>query len=140
MSKRLFRTLVGLSLTMFFGVLVSFLLQGQFLPPELRSHHEADSPLTPYFLSIGFAAVATMFLYLIGEVGLMFFWRPSRLLFLVGAISLHALQFFSGHTVYTSLTNGLAAFDSLLTGFILAILYHSPISALFEKPSSEQPP
>ncbi len=68
-------------------------------------------------------------------VGLLLFWRPARALYLalvVGEILF--TSFFSSFYVGPALSFGLAEASRVVAGVILALVYWSPVKALFERP------
>jgi hypothetical protein len=139
MSRQAFRGWVVFSIVLMIAWIVAdFATVGQ-LPEDLREFRQADPELTPVMAAAIFGAIAIMVLYLIALAGLLAFWRPARVLYLVATIGGFLLVFFVGPSVTTAISEGLAYLDCALSGFILALLYFSPIKAHFDSPQSAAP-
>ena len=137
-SKGFLRTLivaeVGLGLL---SVVVSSLTE-TLLPEPLRAFLKAESEaeMTARTMIMGALTIALLVLWLLSSVGLFFFWRPARMLYLVvTVVGLLVAPFFGP---YVDAGWG-TAFDeaSLIgSGVILALIYFSPLKNLYEKPAA----
>src|SRR5688572_26279771 len=139
MSKGMFRGFVVASFLLGVGWIVADFATVSQLPEELRAFHEAEPELTPAMWIAIFLAVSLCILYLIAFVGLLVFWRPARPIYLIASVGGFFIPFLLGPTVATAITNGFAYLNCASSGFVLALLYYSPIKQDFDSPESAAP-
>jgi phosphoglycerol transferase MdoB-like AlkP superfamily enzyme len=136
-SKRLLRILVVAELLMIvLGVAVALLTEPS-LPEPLRDWVQAEAEVEPtagFLVLTGFGFLMVVAL-VVSNIGLFFFWRFARPLYLVTTLAPVLLLPAFGPDV----SSGWAAmFDDLgmiLSGIIIALIYWSPLRDLFERPA-----
>ncbi len=137
-SKRLLRILVVAELLLVtLGVVVALLTEPS-LPEPLRNWVQTEAEVEPtagFFMLTGFSLLMVVAL-LVSSIGLLFFWRLARLLYLITTLASVLLLPAFGPEV----SSGWAAmFDELgliLSGAITALIYGSPLRDLFARPAS----
>ena len=120
-----------------FGVL--FLISSFFslaaLPAPLRAYMEDQSKVGSRDLVVELALFIPLLIAgLIARVGLFFFWRPARVLFLIQIIAGTLLMPFSRPLVATGLSYTCESIGVTITGAILSLVYFSSLKDFFEKP------
>jgi hypothetical protein len=138
MSVRNFRLLVVALLLLTVGIVVSDNLTRSQLPEPLRayldSQDQADPEMNAQLLVLAFGAMVVAALALISSIGLLFLWRPARLLYTLSLALAYPMVLLMEPTIYTGLTEFLSELASLLSGVILALLYFSPLKTRFDPP------
>jgi hypothetical protein len=136
-TKRILRILLVAEVV--FGAL--FLISSYFslatLPAPLRAYMEDQSEVGPRDLVVKLALfIPLLTAGLVARVGLFFFWRPARVLFLIQIIAGTLLMPFSRPLVATGLSYACESTGVTITGAILSLVYFSSLKGLFEKPKS----
>ncbi len=134
MSRKNFRILLVLSwLLVIAGVVVSFLTESS-LPPELRAYLErvGDAPPASGEIVLAVVDVAFIILAIVLTVGLFRFRRWARSLLPVSYALGFALLPAHGPYVESGWESALFYVGSSVDGVILALVYFSPLSEVFE--------
>jgi len=130
----------------------SMFLTVPLLPPELQSYLENEDAilsltenLSPAVLkSMLVAAIGIVLAILIGTVTItvgLYFWRRwARSLYLITTILFLLSSIFLGPVVLSGPTEFLYGIGYMLTGFILALAYFSPVAEKFRKVAVETSP
>jgi hypothetical protein len=105
------------------------------LPPELRAYEQAtfEADLTSKDLILLGVALVLLSLIVVSSIGLLVFWRPARLLYLVRIIAGIAIAPFAGPYVDAGWGDSLEGAAILVSGVILPLIYYPPLSQLFEQ-------
>jgi hypothetical protein len=141
MTTKILRILVLVSLVLSIASVVSEIVSVQQLPEPLREYREKmGEDLTPGLLAGVLAALSVVLLGLIGTVGLLFFWRPGRILYMIATVAAFPLSFAFGPVVSTELTHFLTVTSTFLGGVIWALMYFSPpLQDEFDESGSDVP-
>ncbi len=123
MTKRAFRGWVIASVFLMIAWIAADFATVGHLPEDLRAFQTREPEMTPAFLGIIFVGLALMAIYGIATVGLFLFWRPARVLYLIGSIGGFSIPFFLGPTVSSAISNAMAYLDCAVSRFILELLY-----------------
>jgi len=130
-SKNLLRILVVSAIvTLILGVIGQFLAE---LPEPLKAYRQAElhgEVGAQDWLSAIFA-ITWVTMGLAGAVGLLFFWRPARILYLVAAVAGIFSTVLAGPVVLAGWSMAMDELSNLLSGAILALVYFSPLAAEF---------
>jgi len=128
----MFRIVLALMvLSAIVGAVVSF-VDVSSLPPPLKAFVREGSGAAlsrPALLAVGYAGSA---LAAVMVVGLFFFWKPARLLLLILWLLSLIISPFLGITVESPWATTLNGFSGVLEGIVIALVYFSPLAALFE--------
>jgi len=73
-------------------------------------------------------------LAIVNQVLLFFYWRPSRLLYLISCVMLFPTVLFLGLTILTPVEYLLLELSTFLAGMALALAYYSPVASRFSRP------
>lgn len=135
-SKGFLRTLIVAEFALtIIGAVVSLLTE-PLLPEPLRDFLAAESTaeVTAREIIMFAAAIPLLILLLVSSIGLFFFWRPARILYVITiAAGLLVAPFFGPYVdAGWGTTFGDAAM--IVSGVILALIYFSPLKDLYEKP------
>ena len=133
-SKSFLRTLIVVEIGLEILGIVVFLLTKSWLPESLRAFLEAEEQ-TARALVIMKVVFPLFILWLVSSIGLFFFWRPSRVLYLMSIVLGVLVSPFLGP--YVDAGWGRAFQDAAITvsGVILALVYFSPLKSLYETPA-----
>jgi hypothetical protein len=136
-SKSFLRILivVGIGLVIL-GVAVS-LLTASLLPESLRAFWKAEiqGEMTARDLGMLRVTFPAIILWLGSSIGLFFFWRPSRILYLISIVLSLLLTPFSGPYVDAGWGTAFEDAAMIVSGVILALVYFSPLKSLYERPA-----
>jgi len=116
------------------GIIVSVLSEAS-LPFELQSYmsRQSDGPFSGQDM-LGFVIwVPAMVISLIAAIGMFFFWRPARVLALIGTLLALVALPFSEPFVATGLATLFNEGSSILWGMVLALAYWSPLAQRFAR-------
>ncbi|MEK7855071.1 MAG: hypothetical protein AAB288_03200 [Acidobacteriota bacterium] len=135
-SRGFLRTLIVAEI--FLGIISIFvsLLTESSLPEPLRAFLEAESEAEVtaremMMLAVGIPLIVLLF---VSSIGLFFFWRPARILYLITVgIGLLLTPFF-GPYVDAGWGTTFEEAAVIVSGVILALVYFSPLKDLYEKP------
>ena len=120
-----------------FGVLflVSSFLSESALPPQLRAYEEAQSggSFSAHDLSELVVFTPLIIVRLVARVGLFFFWRPARLLFLITIVADLLLTPFFGPSVDAGWSRALEEAAIVISGMVLCLVYFSSLRDLYGK-------
>jgi hypothetical protein len=136
-SRGVLRTLIVAEVGLVVLSVVGSLLTEVLLPEPLQAYLETEfeGDLTTFEVAMLVAAVPLVILWLVSSIGLFFFWRPARLLYVVTMIfGMLATPFF-GPYVDAGLGAMLEDAATIMSGVILALVYFSPVKELFGGPS-----
>jgi hypothetical protein len=117
------------------GLIVSTLSEAS-LPFELQRYlaRQSSGTLSGRDLIAVVIWVPGLIVTLIAAVGMFFFWRPARVLGVIGTLlALLALPF-STPTIVSGIENFFNETSSILWGIVLGLAYWSSIATRFEKP------
>ena len=137
MNKQIFRTIVIVS----FLISIASGVVGFYYPTEvvvafnefyIANYTVTDpSMLTSYIHLFG---VALMF---ISVFGMLFFWRPSREMFVLAYFFMLPGYFFEPLFVYPPIAQILYDIGMITSGLILAAMYLEPINSIFNQKSNK---
>ena len=113
-------------------IAVSFAAE-QFLPEELQFYlqREAEADPTAGMLAAAAVVIPALICLLTGWIGMFFFWRPARWLFLAAQGLFLVVLCLFGPSVMHSVEHALDFASQLAAGAILAMAYFSPARRLF---------
>ena len=127
MTTKTFRILVLVSLVLSIASIVSEIMAGSQLPEPLREYREEmQRNMTPALLAAVLGALSVVLLGFIGTVGLLFFWRPGRIIYTIAIVAAFPLSFMFGPIISTELSHFLLVASTFLGGVIWALMYFSP--------------
>jgi hypothetical protein len=135
-TKGLLRTLIVAEIVIgIISIVVSSFTEST-LPEPLRAFSEAqtESEITTRGVAMIAAAIALIILLLVSSIGLFFFWRPARILYLLTLILGIAMTPFFGPYVDAGLGTAFEDIAVVISGVILGLVYFSPLRELYEKP------
>ena len=115
------------------GIIVMMLSEAS-LPFELQRYvsRQSDGPLSGRDILALLIWVPAIVISLIAAIGMFFFWRPGRVLALIGTLLALAALPFSEPYVATGLATLFNEGSSILWGMVLALVYWSSLSQRFE--------
>ena len=116
------------------GIIVMTLSEAS-LPFELQRYvsRQSAGPLSARDIVALVIWAPAMVVSLIAAVGMFFFWRPGRVLALIGTLLALAALPFSEPFVATGLATLFNEGSSILWGMVLALAYWSPLAQRFAK-------
>jgi amino acid transporter len=132
--KTFLQTMVIAQVLLGIGSVVVGLTTESSLPEPLLTYVQLEMRKDERVLSV--VAVALVVVYLIATTGLVFFWRRARILYLVALLGDLFVTLCSGPDVNTRWESGFETLIAGLWGFILALVYFSPLKELYAKPGS----
>lgn len=137
-SKAFLRTLIVAEIALLIIGLVVSLLTESSLPEPLRAFldAEAKAEMTAKEMMMFAATIPLLILLLVSSVGLFFFWRPARSLYLIATVAGLLLAPFFGPYVDAGWATAFDEAAILVSGVILALIYFSPLKDLYEKPAA----
>lgn len=114
--------------------IIAMMLSEATLPFELQRYvsRQSSEPLSGGHLVAIVIWVPAMVITLIAAIGMFFFWRPGRVLALIGTLLALAALPFSEPFVATGLATLFNEGSSILWGMVLALVYWSSLSQRFE--------
>lgn len=130
-----FRVILGSSVAAgIIGIIVMVLSEAS-LPFELQRYvsRQSAGPLSGRDLIVLVIWVPAMVISLIAAIGMFFFWRPARVLALIGTLLALAALPFSEPFVATGLATLFNEGASILWGMVLALAYWSPLAQRFAR-------
>ena len=80
--------------------------------------------------------IPLLILFLVSSIGLFFFWRPARIVYLIATVAGLLLTPFFGPYVDAGWGTAFDEAAILVSGVILALIYFSPLKDLYEKPAA----
>ena len=131
MTKNQFRAIVSASIILLVSAGVVVLGFNQDLPPELASF--VDAELEKDLTAVDIFGFGAALLAVAANIGLLFFARWSRPVFVIGVLSATAATAFAGPFVATAREAAVYEFGLLLDGFIIALAYCSEAKVYFER-------
>jgi hypothetical protein len=85
-----------------------------------------------------------LFLSLGSIIGLYFFWRPARVMYVTAALLIVAVNAFTGPTVDAGYGESLDELSTLMAGAVIALAWFSPLAGVFDRkfrnPGAAAPP
>lgn len=135
-SRGLLRTLLIAEICLVVvGVAVSLLTEPS-LPEPLRTflEAEAEADITGRDKSMLATVIPAIILWITSSIGLFFFWRPARTLYVITIAVGLLMTPFSGPYVNTGWAATFEEAAIIVSGVILALIYVSPLKDLFDKP------
>jgi len=116
------------------GIIIMVLSEAS-LPFELQRYasQQAAGPMSARDLVAIVIWVPAMVITLIAAIGMFFFWRPARVLALVGTLLALAALPFSEPFVATGLATLFNEGSSILWGMVLALAYWSSLAQRFAR-------
>jgi hypothetical protein len=137
-SRGVLRTLIVAEVGFVVLSVVGSLLTESLLPEPLRAYlateFEGDI-ISVRDLVMICTGIPLVILWLVSSIGLFFFWRPARILYVVAMIfGLLATPFF-GPYVDAGLGAMLEDVATIISGIIVALVYFSPVKELFNEPT-----
>lgn len=135
-TKGLLRTLIIAEIGIGIVSIVVSLITESMLPEPLRAFLEAESEaeITARELVMVTAAIPLIILLLMSSIGLFFFWRPARTLYLITVVLGLAMTPFFGPYVDAGWGTTFEEVAVIISGVILALVYFSPLRDFYEKP------
>jgi hypothetical protein len=132
-SVTYFRVLLILYPLLIIAGIIAAFAQEAFLPEELRLYEESqiEQRLTAAMVVIIIFTLISLLADFVGWIGMLFFWRPARWIFLVSQCMFLAVTLFFGPSVSHSITDTLEVAGSIVTGAILAMAFFSPVRERF---------
>jgi len=117
------------------GAVVSLLTESA-LPEPLRAFLKAESEaeVTVREMIMFAAAIPLLILLLVSSIGLFFFWRPARILYLITSVAGLLVTPFFGPYVDAGWGTTFDEAATIVSGVILALIYFSSLKELYEKP------
>lgn len=136
--KTLFRLLVIGEIVLGILTIIVHTLTESTLPPPLLEYVESQpsGSITGLDIFLFAAAAGILIMLVVSSVGLLVFWRPSRLLYLLTLVVALLIAPLLGPEVNTGWEAPFDEAASVVSGAILALAYFSPIKVLFEKPAN----
>ena len=118
------------------GIIVMMLTEAS-LPFELQRYvsRQAAEPFSGRDVIALVIWVPAMVISLIAAIGMFFFWRPARVLALIGTVLALVALPFSEPFVATGIATLFNEGSSLLWGVVLALAYWSPLAQRFARSS-----
>lgn len=141
LSKAILRVLIAGEVVLVIGAMAASLLGRASLPEALRSYEDGRSadPSTAEVLLLILPLVWLLAGRGVAWIGLFVFWRPARMWYLVTTVGGLATVPFFGPYVETGWTYALSSAGQLVGGFVLALIYCSPLKELYaRKPRLEE--
>jgi len=138
LSKRSLRVLiVGEFLLAVLSLIVGIASEGS-LPEPLREFERsrAEGEMTTFDWVILGVVIPVLIAGLVAYVGLLLFWRPARGIYLATTVVAGLISPFLGPEVATGPAGALEDLSCIVTGVLLAVLYFSPVSELYDRRSS----
>lgn len=145
---RLFRILVVGEIVLAVLSSVAASMTEGLLPEPLRGYASGETEMiTTQSLLLMFLGVPLIVGLLVASVGLFFFWRPARMLYLICVVFGIALVPLAGPYVDAGYGELLEDVASMISGAILALAWFSPLAQVFDRkrtppptPQSQQTP
>ena len=138
--RRLLRQLVVAEIALAAVFVTVELIAERFLPGPLRQWMaEQWDDSGPFELVILAALVPLLVALVVSWIGLWRLWRPARRIYLLVLIAGVLLEAAMGPTVTSGPGAALSALQSAVSGFIVALIYVTPLSAAFERPQAAPP-
>ena len=105
------------------------------LPEPLRTYSAATPPNPGLLFTVVYVSLAApvLLLALVSHIGLFFFWRPARVLYLADGIGILVMVTLDGAAVRTGLEGTFDYLSAVIYGSILGLLYFSPLRDLYVK-------
>ena len=134
-TKRLLRALIIAEILVGIISIVVSLATEFLLPEPLKTFvdREGEGRLTTREIVMLVAAIPLINLLLLSSIGLFFFWRPARILYLIAMGYGLVLTPFFGPYVDAGWGTILEEIAVIISGVILALVYWSPLKQLYEK-------
>ncbi|MGH9721419.1 MAG: hypothetical protein ACRD8O_14515 [Bryobacteraceae bacterium] len=116
------------------GIIVTVLSEAS-LPFDLQRYvsRQAAGPISGRDLIALVIWAPAMVISLIAAIGMFFYWRPARVLALIGTLLALAALPFSEPFVATGLATLFNEGSSILWGMVLAVAYWSPLAQRFAR-------
>jgi len=133
--RKLIRVLIVAEVSAFIiSCVLSSILQ-RTLPEPLRTYAAAPTeyPGLAYAVVYVCLAVPVLVLALMSHIGLFFFWRPARTLYLIGGIGILVMVVLDGPAERTGWEGMFDYLSSVIYGSILGLIYFSPMRDLYAK-------
>ena len=114
------------------AIIIAFAAE-RYLPDDLQFYleMEAEADLTAGMLAGAVVAVPSLICLLTGWIGMFFFWRPARWLFLVSQCLFFVVLCLFGPYVMHGVEHAVDFASQLVAGAILAMAFFSPARRLF---------
>ena len=134
-SKTTLRLLVAGEILLAIATIAASLLGQSSLPEALRTYEETrfQDPSLSEGLLVLLPVVWLIVARGIAWIGLFVFWRPARMWYLLTSLGGLAFVPFLGPYVETSWSYLLNDVMLLLNGFLLALIYYSPLKELYAR-------
>jgi len=133
-SKSFLRILIVVEIGLAILYAVVSQLTASLLPESLRAFSEAKSQVEQSLVTLR-VAFPLIILSLVSSIGLFFFWRPSRILYLISSVLGLLLAPFFGPYVDAGWGKAFEDAGLVISGVILALVYFSPLKSLYERPA-----
>jgi hypothetical protein len=133
--KTLVRILIIAEISMFaLSCALNSILEST-LPVPLSAYDAAPKEYPSWLYAVVYVGlgVPTLILALTSHIGLFFFWRPARVLYLVGGISILFMVVLDGPAVRTGWEGMFDYLSAVIYGSILGLIYFSPLRDLYAK-------
>lgn len=137
MNKHVFRSIVVIT----FIISVSSFVLGYFYPSDLIASfyqfYYANHTGDPSSILLNSLSYTSLLFLIVSVVGMIMFWAPSRILFVISYIIILPHYFIEPPLIYSPLSKILYDIGMIGSGVILAIMYLEPINSLFNKKSNK---
>lgn len=137
-SKRSLRILIIADFLLLVLSIVGAFVSEASLPEPLRAYEqarsEADFTVKEWVL-VG-VSVPLVIAWLVSSVGLFFFWRSARTMYLVTLIGSSAVTPFTDAYITAGWVQVIDGVSLIVTGIVLALIYASPLKESFEPPKN----
>jgi len=137
-SKVFLRTLIVAEISLGAISVVVSLLTESALPEPLRAFvkAEAEAEMTVGPMIMIATTIPLVILFFLSSIGLFFFWRPARIVYLIATVAGLLLTPFFGPYVDLGWATAFDEAAILVSGVILSLIYFSPLKDLYEKPAA----
>jgi energy-coupling factor transporter transmembrane protein EcfT len=134
-SKGLLRILIVAEVVVVVLIFVSSSIFGPSLPEQLRAYNDRPlgNPFAPRLLLEGVLGILVLIVALVSRIGLFFFWRPARPLYLASGIGNLLMTVLNGPSVNAAWSEMFDGLSAIIYGIILALIYFSSLRDLYAK-------
>ena len=117
------------------GVL-EFLIPNEVISSLYQFHEESYGLKDPTLFETITISIGTV-LMLVSVVGMLMFWKPSRIIFIGSYIFMLPGYFFGAPFIYSPLSQVLYDLGMIGSGVILAVMFLEPINGIFNNNSNK---